>query len=296
MRRATTKIDTVGIGKLRDRAGQERRVLRLPALRAVGGPDPSSPFLRAIVILSVVLCLLAMFPGRARAVEGKYAAAALAAFQSARRDYQSQPGNPTNAWQFARTCFDLGDDATNNTERAAIADQGIEAARHAIAEQPGSGPAHYYLGLNLGQLARTKTLGALRLVSQMEREFLEAIRCDAGFDYAGAERSLGLLYRDAPSIASIGSRSKSRQHLERAVQLAPDYPENRLNLVESCIKWNDRNAARHELVELEANLAEARKKFSGPQWAASWEDWDNRLVEVRKSLGEPPKPLPSPRH
>jgi tetratricopeptide (TPR) repeat protein len=241
-------------------------------------------------------CVVAALAFRAFALTGNRSREALQAYQAAQHVYQSVPQAGSNAWQFARTCFDLADFATNNTERADIAQQGIDAARRAIADQPDSGPAHYYLGLNLGQLARTKSLGALRLVSQMEREFLEAIHLDEHFDYAGAERSLGLLYRDAPSIASIGSRSKARQHLQRAVQLAPEYPENRLNLIESDVKWNDRNAARHELTELEAVWPQAHKQFSGPAWAASWEDWESRMADSRKVLGESPKPLETPRH
>ncbi|MCX6930190.1 MAG: hypothetical protein NT154_44320 [Verrucomicrobia bacterium] len=54
------------------------------------------------------------------------------------------------------------------------ADQGIAACRLAIMRETNSAPAHYYLGLNLGQLARTKGLGALKLVDQMEREFNRA--------------------------------------------------------------------------------------------------------------------------
>ena len=65
--------------------------------------------------------------------------------------------------------------------------------------------------MNLGQLARTELLGALKLVKEMEREFKTAADLDKQFDYAGPERCLGLLYRDAPGWpASIGSRRKAR--------------------------------------------------------------------------------------
>ncbi len=77
---------------------------------------------------------------------------------------------------------------------------------------PNSAPAHYYLAMNLGQLARTEFLGALKLVREMEREFKTAAELDAQFDFAGPERSLGLLYRDAPGWpVSIGSKRKARE-------------------------------------------------------------------------------------
>jgi Flp pilus assembly protein TadD len=96
-------------------------------------------------------------------------------------------------------------------------------------------------------------------------------------------------------IGSIGSRSKARQHLERALQLAPEYPENRLNLVESDLKWGDRKSARQELKLLEQGWPSARARFSGPAWASSWADWQTRLEKAKKILEEPAR-LESPRH
>jgi hypothetical protein len=90
--------------------------------------------------------------------------------------------------------------------------------------------------MNLGQLARTKGLSALKLVDQMEGEFTRARDLDEHLDYAGPDRSLGLLYRDAPVIGSVGSRTRAREHLRRAVEVAPQYPENRLSLIEAYLK------------------------------------------------------------
>src|SRR5205085_8577123 len=126
--------------------------------------------------------------------------------------------------------------ATNSAQRAELADQGIAACRELLAREQNSGPGHYYLGMNLGQLARTKGIGALKIVTQMEREFKAARELDETLDQAGSDRNLGLLYRDAPALGSIGSRSRAKQHLERAVELTPDYPENRLDLIEAFLK------------------------------------------------------------
>src|SRR5260370_42065230 len=89
-------------------------------------------------------------------------------FQHARKEYQSQPQNPEAAWHFARATFDEGDWATNNSERAEIAQQGIAACKQALVNASNSAPLHYYLGLNQGQLARTRSLGAPQLVNQLE--------------------------------------------------------------------------------------------------------------------------------
>jgi tetratricopeptide (TPR) repeat protein len=230
------------------------------------------------------------------AAEDSGVAALKQTFQEARIEYQKNPEKAESAWHFARAAFDLGDHpSTSSNERAEIAQEGIAACKKALTKEPDSAQLHYYLGLNQGELARTRTLGALKLVDQMEREFTRSIELDASFDYAGAERSLGLLYRDAPVLASIGSRTKARQHLQRALELAPRYPENRLNLIESELKWGERKAARRELKLLEDEWAAARSEFTGPAWATSWTDWQARLEKVKKTLEEPAR-LETPRH
>jgi tetratricopeptide (TPR) repeat protein len=209
-----------------------------------------------------------------------------ATFRDKQTEYKDKEKDAKAAWQFGQACFDLADVATNKAERAQIAQLGIDACRKSVAVDSNSAPAHYFLSLNLGQLARTRSLGALRLVSQMEKELLKAIELDAKFDYAGPERTLGLLYRDAPSFGSIGSRSKARQHLQKAAELAPSYPDNRLSLLESYLQWGDRESARSELKTLEESLPNARLEFHDPVWKPSWDDWDERLRKVKKKLDE----------
>jgi tetratricopeptide (TPR) repeat protein len=224
-----------------------------------------------------------------------FAAYAKRKFWDANIRFHRRNHDPQEAWRFGRACFDLADFATNNTERAEIAEEGIAACRILIESEPGSAPAHYYLGMNLGQLAQTKGLAALKLVDDMEHEFLIVRGLDENFDYAGADRNLGLLYSDAPSFGSIGSRTKARQHLQKATQVAPDYPENRLNLIEAYLKWNDRNGARRELKSLEEILPKARTNLVGDDWASSWFAWDKRFQKVKKRIEEPSKALESPR-
>jgi tetratricopeptide (TPR) repeat protein len=205
-------------------------------------------------------------------------------FDDARVRYNKRSHSVEDDWKFARACFDLADFATNNSERVAIAEQGIAACRQVLASVSNSAPAHYYLGMNLGQVAQTKGLGALRLVNEMEREFIAARALDEHFDNAGPDRCLGLLYLDAPTIGSVGSRRKARVHLQRAAELAGDFPENRLNLCEAYTKWGDRADARRELKALLDLWPGAKSKLSGEAWTVSWADWENRLKGLRKKL------------
>ncbi len=225
----------------------------------------------------------------------RFVARAQEAYSTARQRFEDEPTNTVAAWEYARAAFDRAEFATNDTERASFAMRGIAACRRALARDPKCAAAHYYLGMNLGQLARTKALGALKLVNEMEREFKTARELDQYFDYAGPDRNLGLLYRDAPSIGSVGNKSKARQHLLRAAVLAPDHPENRLNLGESAVRWRDLKTAQRELAALEELWSPARARLSGPDWEVNWADWSSRLDELRSKVKEPAKPLTSPR-
>jgi tetratricopeptide (TPR) repeat protein len=233
-----------------------------------------------------------------------FATLARQTYLSSQEQYQRASTNATLAWQYGRACFDLADLATNDTQRAAWAQEGIAACRQAIRLAPKLAPAPYYLAMNLGQLARTQTLGALGTVKEMEQTFKTARQLDPAFDYAGADRGLGLLYRDAPGWPlSVGSDKKARKHLQRAVELSPDYPENRLNLLETCLKWNDRKGVKQETQALTALLPVARTNFTGVGWASAWADWEKRWRQVLSQAGQrkelepnkPDKAAPAPR-
>jgi tetratricopeptide (TPR) repeat protein len=258
----------------------------------VGGPK------RALLWLAAGLGLLT-WPDRAladvdAAAAREFAAYVKKSFQEAQARYQTAPAQTNVAWQFARACFDLADLATNATERASLAEQGIAACQQALARESNSAPVHYYLGMNLGQLAQTRGLSALKLVNQMEHAFSRAHDLDERIDWAGPDRNLGLLYRDAPAIVSVGSRSNARKHLERAVKLTPQYPGNRLNLIDAYLKWGELQSARRELKATEAIWPSAQTNLTGVEWIGSWAAWEPRLSQLKKKIEASTKMLGAP--
>jgi hypothetical protein len=215
-----------------------------------------------------------------------YAQRAEVAYENAQAKYRSQMDDPAVAWEFARACYDWADWATNKAQRGTIAREGI-AACHQSLLFTNSAAAHYYMAMDMGQLAQSETLGALKLVRQMESEFLIAADLDPLVDFAGPERGLGLLYRDAPGWPmSIGNRSRARKYLESAAALASGYPENILNLAESELKWGDKAEAGKKLAALDALWPAAQKTFTGPAWESSWDDWAKRRAALREKLGQ----------
>ena len=210
------------------------------------------------------------------------------AYDAAKARYQTNMDDDAAARQFASACFDRADQTPKDSVRATMAHEGIQVCRRWLQRAPDATAAHYYLGMNIAQLARTKSLGALPLLKEMEKEWLATLLLDPHFDFAGADRNLGLLYRDAPGFPlSIGSRAKAAQHLQHAVELNPEYPENHLNLIETNFKRKPAAVA-GEYKRLRALLPAARKQFSGTQWKSAWEDWDARLKKIQSHLPEAP--------
>jgi tetratricopeptide (TPR) repeat protein len=203
-------------------------------------------------------------------------------YNEAKERYVKETNSVEAAWEFGRAVFDLADVATNDSQRAALAQEGIDACRRGLRLDPNSPGAHYYLGLNYGQLAQTKLLGALELVDYMEESWKMTIQLDPKFDYAGGHRTLGVLYRDAPGWpTSVGSRAKAREHLQQAVEICPEYPGNRLTLFEAYVKWGEKKTVRQQVKATEEFLKAARQKLSGESWELDWRDWDQRWEKIK---------------
>jgi tetratricopeptide (TPR) repeat protein len=204
-----------------------------------------------------------------------------ATFEAAREHYRSDTNSPVAAWEFARAAYDLAEFARTKTEREKLATQGVAACRRAVFLAPKSAPAHYYLGMNLGQLARVYLLKGLRIVSQMEEAFLAARGLDPMFDYAGADRALGLLYHQAPGWPiSLGNRSKASRHLTEAVRLQPDYPGNHIALAGFLHDTRQLRLFATQWEALKELLPHARTEFAGTDWELSWFEWNHRLNQI----------------
>jgi tetratricopeptide (TPR) repeat protein len=206
-------------------------------------------------------------------------------YAAASERFQTNRQSLTTAWQLGQAAFELADLLPDDRERSQIAQAGLDASRQAVALDADSPQAHYYLALNLGESARAKKLAALRILREMERELLKAAQLQPGLDYGGPDRALGMLYLRAPPWpASVGNRNKARAHLQAAVELSPDYPDNHLCLGEAYAKWNETKNLERTLRTLEELLPKARARFAGEEWMATWDDWQKRFLQLQKDL------------
>jgi hypothetical protein len=185
------------------------------------------------------------------------------------------------AWEFGRAAFDLAEFARSKSERERIAVQGVAACRRGVRLEPTSAPAYYYLGMNLGQQARVYLLKGLGIVSEMEKVFLIARKLEPGFDYAGSDRALGLLYHQAPGWPiSLGSRSKASRHLTEAVRLHPNYPGNRIALAKFLCDTDQPQLFAREWDAIADMIPRAQEEFIGHGWELSWIEWNHQLRQI----------------
>jgi hypothetical protein len=73
-------------------------------------------------------------------------------------------------------------------------------------------------------------------------------------------------------------------HLARAVQLAPDHPENRILWVEFLIQHGEKATAAEEFKVLQKILTDARIRLFGDEWEATWKTWEARTETLRARL------------
>lgn len=183
-------------------------------------------------------------------------------------------------WRGARACAWLTEEFTDKTRRASYAQKGVEYAKRAIEIAPKRVEPHYYLGINLGLSATTKTIGAYSMVPKVVKAGETAIELDQNYDHAGPQRLVGTVYAKAPPWpASLGDIDKGIEHLSKAIQLAPDYPQNHLH-------YADALAADNRLDEAEAEYKRVLDAQIPPEWAHRAERWKHEAERGLHKVAE----------
>jgi hypothetical protein len=241
-------------------------------------------------LLPLLFCaftlLCAASPGRAATTN--FIAQAESAYKAAQAVRATNANDLNTLIDVARTAFDFADIVKTDDQRESIAIAGIDAARAAISKNSNSVAAHYYLALDLGQLARTKMLGALKILQDMEAALKRTIELDAKFDYAGGHRTIGVLYLEAPGWpTSVGNKNKARFHLTQALTLAPEFPDNHICLMEALLKWHDWNLLHEKITAYQFIIPAAKTNFTGADWDYEWSDWERRFQNIQSKAKKP---------
>ena len=140
---------------------------------------------------------------------------------------------------------------SDGATRLADAKRGRRLAEVALKTYPQSGGVHYLAAYLTALEAQNDRVRGLDLVPIIEREALAAAELNPGVDHGGPDRMLGELYLRAPGLPmSVGDSAKAVVHYRRARDQDPNYPENRLGLVEALMAEDELKAACDELREL----------------------------------------------
>jgi tetratricopeptide (TPR) repeat protein len=139
---------------------------------------------------------------------------------------------------------------TDGATRLADAKRGRTLAEAALKTYPESGGAHYLAAYLTALEAQNDRVRGLSLVPIIEREALAAAEFNPKVDHGGPDRMLGELYLRAPGLPmSVGDPAKAVVHYRRARDQDPNYPENRLGLIEALMAEDELKEACDELGE-----------------------------------------------
>lgn len=189
-----------------------------------------------------------------------------------------EPENLEARWRAARACGWLSEDYRDR--RADFARRGLDHARVALKIAPNRVEPQYYLAINLGLSATTKTIGAVELVPQVVKAAKEAAQADEAFDHAGPLRLLGSVYAKAPVWpVSVGDPDEGVKILRRAVELAPFYPANHLF-------YADALAADDRLGDAEREYQAVLRAPTTAGWAYKQRAWRRAAEAALKRLSK----------
>jgi hypothetical protein len=166
-------------------------------------------------------------------------------------NYEAAAQSPATAgealWKAARAYGWLAQfDESGPVRQEQDAVRGINLARRAIEAAPTDAEAHYYLAVNLGLFSQLHAV--LNHLPEMARAAEKAAKLKPRLDGAGPYRLLGSLYGFAPEPPiSLGDEERGLDDLKRAVELAPEQPENHVQLAKLLAAMGDKEGARRQL-------------------------------------------------
>jgi hypothetical protein len=181
-----------------------------------------------------------------------------------------------SAWKLARAQYWLGGHAPDGERRAAL-EQGISAARTAIAIKPGKPEGHFWLAANMGALAESFGLRqGIKYRGDIKSELLTVLRIDPAFQQGSADRALGRWYYKVPGLFG-GSNRKSEEHLRRSLTYNPASSASLFFLAETLIDENRKDDARVVLNRLIAGPVD-------PDWAPEDREFKARGERLLRGL------------
>lgn len=190
-------------------------------------------------------------------------------------------------WQAARASAWLGEYGGDDKVRESHVRRGLTWVNTSLKANPDGVEGQFYHGVLSGLLGDLDNSYGMDAVKQIEERMTALMERDTDIAHGGPQRVFGVLLLRAPGPpASIGSLRNARKHLERAVEIAPNWPENQLYMAEWEFAW----ASDKDKPEFATQARERLEKhLLGPDArppAGVGYEWDVWQANARKLLAE----------
>ena len=193
-------------------------------------------------------------------------------------DLARDPGAFEAAWKLARDDYWLGGHAAES-ERRRFYEDGIAAARKAIAAQPDRPEGHFWLAANMGALTESYGLRQGIKYRKPIKEALETVlRIDPAFQQGSADRALGRWYYRVPGLFG-GSHKLAEQHLRKSLTYNPNSTASHFFLAELLLDDGRKSEGRAELQRvIDAPL--------DPEWTPEDREFQEKARRLLASQGK----------
>ena len=185
-------------------------------------------------------------------------------------------------WKVAEQFANAYEHAKNRGQRLDYAKRGIEYAKACIEEDPKNPACYYFRAINTGLYYKSKVVGYQKGLKAMVEDCTKVTTLDPKYDHAGGYRVLGMIYTEVPAFSLkadsvLRDLDKAVFYLLKAIEIAPDYPENYIALSNAYLKANDRE---------EAALAIIKAKTALPEWKdhPQYHNWKKDIKKLSKKL------------
>ncbi|OGP15956.1 MAG: hypothetical protein A3I75_01030 [Deltaproteobacteria bacterium RIFCSPLOWO2_02_FULL_50_16] len=208
------------------------------------------------------------------------------------QNFPSYPVNQENIDDLLKATTDayhLAEKVKARGDQMLVAKKGMRYADLCLQKNKSLPDCHYYKALNTGLYYEARVVGYHKGLKIIVEEAQKVIDLDPSYDYGGGYRVLGRLYAKIPAFA-VGKTAvrrdldKSIDYLQKAITIAPHYPENYLFLADSLYESNRLKEALKILHQMWSHPLQ-------PEWRPMMSQWrregDRLLKAIHKSI-----PLP----
>ncbi len=150
------------------------------------------------------------------------------------------------AWKIAQSAYFLGEHTEDKDERKKAFEEGINAARAAIAIHQDKPEGHFWLGANLGGKAKINPMSGLTAINDIRQAMETVIKIDEKFQSGSAYLALGQLELETTGLLG-GDKKKALEYLEKGYQINSENSLMRLRLAEAYIANDRKDDARKQI-------------------------------------------------